>query len=133
MTEYTNILITNRLATGTTFAVVQNNHSEQVFVPARSVADLHVQAGDVVKAVLVPNARDPERTKWLAVKVCVDTKTKLDLLVDDIVSELRDDGSATLEELAYTLQVSTEEVEAALTKAIATGRVIREVVYCSVV
>lgn len=130
MTEYTNILITNRLATGTTFAVVQDKHDEQVFVPARTLADLDVKAGDVVRALLVPNAREPERTKWMAVAARVDKKkTSLEILVDRIVADLTSEGMATVEELTDTMQATTQEIEDALAKAVSDGRVTREIVY----
>lgn len=111
------IVITHKHERGFAFAVVEDT-GEQVFIPphAASSCETRFEAGDVVGAVLVPNAKDTSDrgTPWLAARLTMCTlgveETPFDNkptiapnLHEWDTAELPDEKPATLDERAYTV------------------------------
>lgn len=65
--DFTDITITNILASGTGFAV-RNDDMASVFISSKVAAQVTLNVGDNMRAILVPNHREPERTPWQAVR-----------------------------------------------------------------
>lgn len=117
------ILLTNQLATGSAFALTEDN--ENVFIPSKVVAGKGVRLGQKVQAIVVPNMTRPDRTPWLAVSI-VDAEpvSRDDTLANFILDNL-EQGRATVEEVASDLNMSDAVVEATLAQMVADGRVVR--------
>lgn len=127
------ILITNQLATGSSFALTED--MENVFIPSKVTAERPVRPGQKVQAIVVPNMTRPDRTPWLAVMIIDDTpiqppqsQPRKDALAEIIVANI-DQGRATVEEIAEDLNMTDESVEAKLAELVACGRVVRLVCY----
>lgn len=118
------ILLTNQLATGSAFALTEDN--ENVFIPSKVVAGKGVRPGQKVQAIVVPNMTRPDRTPWLAVSI-VDAEpvSRDDTLANFILDNLQADGRATVEEIADDMNMSDAVVEATLAQMVADGRVVR--------
>lgn len=65
--EYTDITITNILASGTGFAV-RNDDLSSVFISSKVSAQVTLKVGDNMRAILAPNHREPDRTPWQALR-----------------------------------------------------------------
>lgn len=63
------IVIVNKLVTGTAFGVTLSEPSEAVFVPGRVVEASNAEIGDKFVALLVPNTIKPDRTPWMAARI----------------------------------------------------------------
>lgn len=117
------ILITNQLATGSAFALTENN--ENVFIPSKVMFGHSVRPGEKVQAIVVPNMTRPDRTPWLAVSILDDAPAPQDdalaeLILDDLLY-----GRATVEEVAEDLDMSDTKISAKLAELVAAGRVVR--------
>lgn len=102
----TNIIITNVLPTRTAFGVVADG-SEAVFIPSRVADAADVRIGQTVKALLVPNQTQPEKTPWMA--VFIGEKNDEDTLAEDIKTDL-ERGPATAFEVAFSIDRPVELV-----------------------
>lgn len=127
------ILITNQLATGSSFALTDD--MENVFVPSKVTAEHPVRPGQKVQAIVVPNMTHGHKTPWVAVAIVDDTpiqppqpQPRKDALAEMIVANI-DQGRATVEEIAEDLDMTDESVEAKLAELVAAGRVVRLVCY----
>jgi len=89
----TELIVTNRLQTGTTFAVLSSDMTQNVFIPSKLALDASLRPGQKVMAQIVPNMSQPEKTPWLAISL---------------------DGAATTYELASILGASFDDVLAEL-------------------
>jgi predicted Rossmann fold nucleotide-binding protein DprA/Smf involved in DNA uptake len=117
------ILLTNQLATGSAFALTENN--ENVFIPSKVMLDKGVRAGQRVQAIVVPNMTRPDRTPWLAVSILdAEPVSRDDTLANFILDNL-EQGRATVEEVAEDLNMSDERIGAKLAEMVADGRVVR--------
>lgn len=65
----TEIIITNRIDSGTTFAVTTEPNAEAVFVPAKVADSVRAEVGDRYIALLVPNVLRPDKTPWMAARL----------------------------------------------------------------
>jgi len=63
------IVITNKLPTGTAFAVTLQTPAESVFVPGKVAAAARAEIGDRFMALLVPNVLEPSKTPWMAARI----------------------------------------------------------------
>jgi hypothetical protein len=127
----TEIIITNKLATGTTFAVLASDMTQNVFIPSKLALDASLRPGQKVMAQIVPNMSQPEKTPWLAISLedagpLPEQKQSLrDTLGAFILGNLQADGRATVEEIAEDMNMADEKIAAKLAELVAAGRVVR--------
>jgi predicted Rossmann fold nucleotide-binding protein DprA/Smf involved in DNA uptake len=126
----TELIVTNRIATGTTFAVLSSDMTQNVFIPSKLALDASLRPGQKVMAQIVPNMSQPEKTPWLAISLqdagpLPEQKQSLrDTLAELIIDDL-EDGRATVSEIAEDLNMSDVSVANKLSELVADGRVIR--------
>jgi hypothetical protein len=122
----TEIIITNKLATGTTFAVLSSDMTQNVFIPSKLALDASLRPGQKVMAQIVPNMSQPGKTPWLAISL-EDTGpvSRDDTLGAFILGNLQADGRATVEEIAEDMNMADEKIAAKLAELVAAGRVVR--------
>jgi hypothetical protein len=133
----TEIIITNKLATGTTFAVLSSDMTQNVFIPSKLALDASLRPGQKVMAQIVPNMSQPEKTPWLAISLedagPVSTllsmprtlRRRNDTLGAFILGNLQADGRATVEEIAEDMNMSDAVVAAKLAELVKSGDVVR--------
>jgi hypothetical protein len=109
----TEIIVTNRLATGTTFAVLASDMTQNVFIPSKLALEAVLRPGQKIMAQIVPNMSQPEKTPWLAISLEDGGAAPSMDLRDRIRAEL-EHGAATVYELANALGADVREVEAEL-------------------
>jgi hypothetical protein len=109
----TEIIITNKLATGTAFAVLADDMTQNVFIPSKLALDASLRPGQKVMAQIVPNMSQPEKTPWLAISLEGGLVAPSMDLRDRIREELGN-GAATVYELANALGAEVKDVEAEL-------------------
>jgi len=108
----TEIILTNRIATGTAFAVLSDDMTQSVFVPAKIIAGLELSPGDRISAIIVPNSREPNKTPWMAVSVKAVAPPQ-----DDIEEMIRQDlsrGAGTAQQIARSICQPVDLVAARL-------------------
>jgi predicted Rossmann fold nucleotide-binding protein DprA/Smf involved in DNA uptake len=123
------ILITNQLDTGSAFALT--DQMENVFIPSKVMNSKPARPGQKVQAIVVPNATHGHKTPWMAVTILDDApiqppqpQPRRDTLADLILDDLRQ-GRATSDEIAESLNMTDESIEAKLADLVAAGRVVR--------
>ena len=122
------ILLTNQLATGSAFALTENN--ENVFIPSKVMLNKGVRLGQRVQAVCVPNMTRPDRTPWLAVSILdAEPVSQEDALAEMILDLIESDGRGTVEEIATSLNMSDAVVSGKLSELAASGQLVRLVCY----
>jgi hypothetical protein len=109
----TEILITNRLQTGTAFAVLADDMTQNVFIPSKLALDASLRPGQKVMAQIVPNISQPDKTPWLAISLEDAGPLPEPTLADRIREELSN-GPATSYELAKFINADVSDVEAEL-------------------
>ena len=109
----TEIIITNKLATGTTFAVLSSDMTQNVFIPSKLALDASLRPGQKILAQIVPNMSQPEKTPWLAISLEDAGPLPQPTLADRIREELAN-GPATSYELAKFIDADVNDVEAEL-------------------
>jgi hypothetical protein len=120
------IIVTNRLATGTTFAVLASDMTQNVFIPSKLALDASLRPGQKILAQIVPNMSQPEKTPWLAISLeDAMPVSRDDTLGAFILGNLQADGRATVEEIAEDMNMSDAAVAAKLAELVAAGRVMR--------
>ena len=121
----TEIIITNTIQTGTGFAVIADDMTEGVFIPSKLMHETSLRPGDRVSALLVPNHTRPDKTPWVAISFA-DAKpvSRPDTLAELILGDL-DQGRATAEEVAESLNMADDKIAAKLAEMVADGRVVR--------
>lgn len=127
--NHTDIIITNTLATGTGFAVVADNMQETVFVPSRVMEGKGLQPGARAVAMLVPNHTRPDKTPWIAVSLANSQPVEMPQprrpALSDLILKDLEQGRATVEEIAESLNVQEEAVEEELGALVDAGLVHR--------
>jgi hypothetical protein len=126
----TEIIITNKLATGTTFAVLSSDMTQNVFIPSKLALDASLRPGQKIMAQIVPNMSQPEKTPWLAISLedagpIQQPQSLHNTLGAFILGNLQADGRATVEEIAEDMNMSDAVVAAKLAELVAAGRVVR--------
>ena len=131
----TDIIITNVLPTGSSFAVMADYMTQNIFIPSKNTAERPVRPGERLQAIVVPNMTHGHKTPWMAVTLINDApiqppqpQPRRDALADLILDDLND-GRATVEEIAENLNMSDESVAAKLAELVAAGRVVRLVCF----
>jgi hypothetical protein len=109
----TELIVTNRLQTGTTFAVLSSDMTQNVFIPSKLALDASLRPGQKVMAQIVPNMSQPEKTPWLAISLEDAGPLPQPTLADRIREELAN-GPATSYELAKFIDAEVSDVEAEL-------------------
>lgn len=118
------ILLTNQLATGSAFALTENN--ENVFIPSKVMLEKGVRVGQKVQAIVVPNMTRPDRTPWLAVSILDDAPAPQDdALAEMILDTIAFDGRGTVEEIATSLNMADAKISAKLSELAASGQLVR--------
>jgi hypothetical protein len=118
------ILLTNQLATGSAFALTENN--ENVFIPSKVMLNKGVRVGQKVQAIVVPNMTRPNRTPWLAVSILdAAPPPQDDALAEMILDLIESDGRGTVEEIATSLNMADAKISAKLSELVASGQVVR--------
>jgi hypothetical protein len=125
----TKIIITNVLPSNSAFAVLQNDHTQNVFIPSKIYDANPFEIGATVDALLVPNVQHHSKTPWLAARIIAQpvTVAKPDLR-HMIVTHLQG-YDATVQELASALGGSESDIEDALNDLARDGYLISETVY----
>ena len=108
----TEIILTNRLATGTAFAVLADDMTQSVFVPAKLSAGLELSPGDKISAIIVPNNREPEKTPWIAVSIKA-VASPQDSIEQMIIEDLSH-GAGTAQQIARSIGQPVDLVAAKL-------------------
>jgi hypothetical protein len=126
----TELIVTNRLATGTTFAVLARDMTQNVFIPSKLALDASLRPGQKVMAQIVPNMSQPEKTPWLAISLedagpIQPPQSLRDTLGAFILGNLQADGRATVEEIAEDMNMADDKIAAKLAELVAAGRVVR--------
>ena len=122
------ILLTNQLATGSAFALTENN--ENVFIPSKVMFGHSVRLGQRVQAVCVPNMTRPDRTPWLAVSILdAEPAPQEDALAEMILDLIESDGRGTVEEIATSLNMANGLAAAKVSELVASGQLVRVVCY----
>jgi predicted Rossmann fold nucleotide-binding protein DprA/Smf involved in DNA uptake len=125
----TEIIITNKLATGTTFAVLASDMTQNVFIPSKLALDASLRPGQKILAQIVPNMSQPEKTPWLVISLqdagqIQQPQSLRDTLAELIIDDL-EGGRATVSEIAEDLNMSDVSVANKLSELVADGRVVR--------
>ena len=126
------IMVINRLDTKTAFAATIGSN-ERVFIPAKVAASLDVQVGERFTATLVENATHPNKTRWFAIRIVrIDSDKnvqELDDLARMILSDLGDCGSATVEEVAASINYPVASVVSKMQEMARGGMIKRKTFY----
>ena len=109
----TELIVTNRLQTGTTFAVLSSDMTQNVFIPSKLALDASLRPGQKIMAQIVPNMSQPEKTPWLAISLEDTGPLPQPTLADRIREELAN-GPATSYELSKFIDADVNDVEAEL-------------------
>ena len=120
------IMITNKLHTGTAFAVLADDMTQNVFIPSKLALDANLRPGQKVQAIVVPNMTRPDRTPWLAVSILDDAPLPQDdALAEMILDTIAFDGRGTVEEIATSLNMADAVVSGKLSELAASGQLVR--------
>lgn len=120
------IMITNKLHTGTAFAVLADDMTQNVFIPSKLALDANLRPGQKVQAIVVPNMTRPDRTPWLAVSILDDAPAPQDdALAEMILDTIAFDGRGTVEEIATSLNMADAKISAKLSELAASGQLVR--------
>jgi len=109
----TELIVTNKLATGTAFAVLVDDMTQNVFIPSKLALDASLRPGQKILAQIVPNVSQPDKTPWLAISLENAGPLPEPTLADRIREELAN-GPATSYELAKFINADVSDVEAEL-------------------
>lgn len=123
-------MITNKLHTGTAFAVLADDMTQNVFIPSKLALDSNLRPGQKIMAQIVPNMSQPDKTPWLAISLeGAEHVSPDDTLAAFILGNLQADGRATVEEIAEDMNMSDAVVASTLAQMVADGRVVRLTCY----
>jgi hypothetical protein len=125
----TRIIITNVLPTSSAFAVLQDDHSQNVFIPSKIYDATPFEIGETVDALLVPNVQHHSKTPWLAARIIAQPVAVVQSnLRERIIAHLQE-YDATVQELASALGGNESAIEDALNDLARDGYLISETVY----
>jgi hypothetical protein len=124
--EPTDIIITNVLPTGSSFAVMVDDMTQNIFIPSKSTAQRPVRPGERLQAIVVPNMTHGHKTRWLAVSILdAAPLPQDDALAEMILDTIAFDGRGTVEEIATALNMSDAVISAKLSELAASGQLVR--------
>jgi len=130
------IMVINKLVTGTAFATTIDSN-QAVFIPAKISVLLDVNVGDRFNAILITNASMPGKTPWMAIwldrfenKESASATMVADLS-NMILSNLRADGRATVEDMADAIDYPLTSVMAKMQEMAQRGLIYRRTFYAA--
>ena len=123
--NFEEIIITNRLPTGTTFAA-RSEDNTGVFVPGKIADACELQPGQRVMALLVPNTSRPDRTPWVAVRVDLGDGGATD---EERICDLLSEGMMSASEIGKELNADVVDVSSALHRLLRAGHVKSRIFY----
>jgi len=134
--QLTEIMITNILPTGTTFAVLAEDMTQAVFIPSKLSLQAGLQQSMTVGAIIVPNLAHPDKTPWVAIKIDrgskqIEMPVADDDLADMILTDLREGGMATSDTVADGIDCPTLSVMAKMQEMERRGLIHRRVYYAA--
>jgi hypothetical protein len=115
------IIVTNILPTGTTFALLADT-MESVFVNASVSKFAGLQVGETVQAEIVPNHQQPDRTPWQATKIMRNAAPPVVGLEQRVTDELWVE-EATAKELSEALGADETAVQVTLDRMMSQGKI----------
>lgn len=124
--DFTDITITNILASGTGFAV-RNDDMTSVFISSKVAAQVTLNVGDNMRAILAPNHREPERTPWLAIRI--EPRGPAQHPIAARILEDMQQGPATASEISESIGVPDGTVQLHLNALFEQGQLNREYLY----
>jgi hypothetical protein len=125
----TKIIITNVLPSNSAFAVLESEHSQNVFIPSKIYDATPFEIGETVDALLVPNIQHHSKTPWLAARIIAQPAAVVQSnLRERIIAHLQE-YDATVQELASALGCDESAIEDVLTDLARDGYLISETVY----
>ena len=125
----TEVIITNTLPTGTGFAVLADDMTQNVFIPSRLMHGKNLDSGDRVNAMLVPNPTHQDKTPWLAISIEDNAPAQAkDDLAEKILADL-EEGRATVREIAESIGAKESDVRAKMIEMAGMGQIISYTVF----
>ena len=124
------IIVTNILPTGTTFALLADT-MESVFVNASVSNFAGLKVGETVQAEIVPNHQQPDRTPWQATKIMRNAAPPVVGLEQRVTDELWVE-EATAKELSEALGADETAVQVTLDRMMSQGKIKAYSVYAIV-
>lgn len=126
------IMVINKIDTGTAFATtIEGNQG--VFIPSKITALVGVQIGERFNAILIANTARPDKTPWMAIRIDRINEPrpapKHDDLAAMIMADLRDGGSATVEDVADSIDFPVGSVVAKMQELARAGLIMRRTYY----
>jgi hypothetical protein len=115
------IIVTNILPTGTTFALLAEN-MQSVFVNASVSNFAGLKVGETVQAEIVPNHQQPDRTPWQATKIMRNAAPPVVGLEQRVTDELWVE-EATAKELSEALGADETAVQVTLDRMMSQGKI----------
>lgn len=115
--HFQDIIVTNVLDSGISFGATICSRPESIFIPKGVSRATSVVVGQRVRAVLVPNTLQPDRTPWLAVRV--DTNCTNENNVIDLISR---GGEWTASDVASSLSIDRSGCAVTLENIYLSGR-----------
>jgi hypothetical protein len=107
------ITVTHVLDTGTSFGVTMASPPIAVFIPGKVAAEYKLEAGQIVEALLVPNAHQPEKTPLLATRIVVERKESVEDSVAMMVRRVMKRGGVwTVATMRHELYPDVRDEEA---------------------
>jgi hypothetical protein len=125
----TKIIITNVLPTNSAFAVLKDDHSQNVFIPSKIYDANPFEIGETVNALLVPNIQHHSKTPWLAARIIAQPVTVVQSNLRAMIVTHLQGYDATVQELASALGSNESDIEDVLTELARDGYLISETVY----
>ena len=125
----TKIIITNVLPTNSAFAVMQDDHTQNVFIPSKIYDATPFEIGETVDALLVPNVQHHSKTPWLAARIVAQPVAVVQSNLRERITAHLQEYDATVQELASSLGGSESDIEDALNDLARNGYLISETVY----
>jgi hypothetical protein len=131
----TKIIITNVLPTSSAFAVLQDDHTQNVFIPSKIYDAQPFEIGETVDALLVPNVQHHSKTPWLAARIIAQPVAVVQPvqpvevnLRAKIVAHLQE-YDATFDEILNYVGGDRADINKALSQLSQDGVLMSEVVY----
>lgn len=119
----TEIIITNILPTGTAFAVLASDITQNVFIPSKLAHGADIRVSDTVLAQIVPNITHSDKTPWIAISLQGDAgMADYEDITGLVIADL-EEGDASIDEIAKSIGKPVQQVRDALSHLISNGKV----------
>ncbi len=118
----TEIIITNILPTGTAFAVLASDITQNVFIPSKLAHVADIRVSDTVLAQIVPNITHSDKTPWIAISLQGDADVEYEDITGLVIADL-EEGDASIDEISKSINKPIQQVRNALSHLISNGKV----------